>query len=80
MIQIKTIQQLKEACTDESRDFFIQLNGGIRSSKAIEFHSDAEIFEIFNFIDDTDQLLTEEELFTESNIGKAITKGALYLD
>ena len=79
MIQIKTIKQLKEACMDESQDFFIQFNGGVRSSKTIEFHSDEEIFEIFNFIDDTEQELTEKELFTESNIGKAITKGAMYL-
>lgn len=68
---------LKEICTEETQDFFIHLSIG-RSSKDISFDKDMNKFMIFNNIDDTNQFLTEAELFTESNIGKAIEAGNFY--
>lgn len=56
-------------------EFFIRLNGGLRSSKHID--CDDENFYIFNEIDGTEDQYTDEE-FKESFIGEAITKGALY--
>jgi len=75
--QIKTIKQLKKFATD-GLDCFIALNGGARSSKHIWL--DGKQFEVINHIDDTEQCLSEKELWTESNIGEALDKGALYKD
>ena len=61
-------------------EYFILLNGGIRSSKNISL--DGKQFCIFNSVDDTEQLLTEKELFDEgaTNIGKAMKVGALWCE
>jgi hypothetical protein len=78
MLKITSTQQLKELCNDEeATEFFIALDGGmIRSSKSIYYNG--ETFGILNEIDGTEQELTEAELYTLSNIGDAIEKGALY--
>ena len=74
---IKTVIELKELCTElETVDCFIVLNGGARSSKDIQYENNC--FKIFNHIDDTEQSLTEEELYTHSNIGEAIDKQTFY--
>lgn len=73
--KIESVEQLK----DESKnagDFFILLNYGLRSSKRIWWNGTH--FLILNHIDGTEQKLTESELFTLSNIGVAIEKGACY--
>lgn len=75
--KIESIKQLKEICTEETKDFFIRLSIG-RSSKDIAFDHDLNRFVVFNNIDDTDQALTEAELYTKSNIGKAIDSGNFY--
>lgn len=78
-IKINSINQLKDSCKDSIVEYFISLgNGRLRSSKDIEYNSVNNTFEIFNHIDDTREVLTEDELNTKSNIGEAITKGALY--
>lgn len=80
MRQIKTIEELKELAKDKQADCFISLAGGLaRSSKTVEFMTDENKFLVYNDIDGSDQTLTAEELSTESNIGEAIQKGALYL-
>lgn len=80
MRQIKTIEELKERATDNQIDCFISLAGGLaKSSKTVEFMTDENKFWIHNDIDGSEQTLTAEELSTESNIGEAIQKGALYL-
>ena len=58
---------------------FIRLNGGIRSSKHIEWLPDDKKFEILNEVDGSWQSLTTEELFddTITHIGVAMKKGAL---
>ena len=80
--QIKSIQQLKELAGREGVgiECSILLNGGLKSTKDIFYTEKTNMFEIFNYIDNTTQLLSEAELFTNSNIGLAITKGALIID
>lgn len=74
MKQVTSIDQLKEL-SEETSDFCIVLNFGLKSSKTILY--DGELFYIFNDIDDSETELTEAEL-TESIIGEAINKGSFY--
>lgn len=79
--KVESIAELKEICRDERKEFFISLAGGMaRSSKTITYDSEERMFEILNEIDDTDQLLTEDELLdeAETNIGQAILAGTFY--
>jgi len=79
--RVRTIEQLKELAKN-GLDCFILLNGGLRSSKHIRFHPDDNSFYVFNYIDDTEQTLTESQIVDSSytNIGEAIEKGALIID
>ena len=82
--QIKSIDQLKNILADgETKDFFILLNGGLRSSKSISFDGD-DTFYVLNDIDGTEQEFTSNELAdkhnNDTNIGYAIAVGAFYLD
>lgn len=80
--QVKSVNQLKTILADgETKDFFILLNFGLRSSKAISFDGD-NTFYVLNEIDGTEQELTEQELMDSdiTNIGKAINNGAFYMD
>ena len=63
------------------KDFFIQLNFGIRSSKSISYNKDTDTFYIINNIDGTEQELNSQTIMDEehTNIGKAITLGAFYV-
>lgn len=79
MIQIKSIEELQAAALNQPAEGFISLNGGLRSSKTIQYMPVQDKFWILNEIDDTEQELTSDELSTESNIGEAIQKGAFYL-
>ena len=74
--QIKSINQLKDILADgETKDFFILLNYGLRSSKAMSYDGD-NTFYVLNEIDGTEQELMNNDL---TNIGKAINNGAFYL-
>lgn len=80
--QVKSTDQLKTILADgETKDFFILLNFGLRSSKAISYDG-SSTFYVLNEIDGTEQELTEQELMNSdiTNIGKAINNGAFYLD
>ncbi len=57
------------------RDFAILLGGSAYSRKTIRRKGDLWI--ITNHIDRTRQTLTSDELWTESNIGLALDRGAL---
>lgn len=61
-------------------DFFIQLNGGARSTKRIRYDHWRETFHITNEIDDSKQVLTADQLIDPqiTNIGTAIRAGAFY--
>lgn len=76
--RIKCIHELQKDCEDCAKEYFINLNGGVRSSKTINW--DGEKFWILNQIDDSEQELTPTELDDESltNIGKAIKLGSFY--
>lgn len=63
---------------NDPKDFFIYL-GGMRSSKSIQLREGKTLrFNIVNEIDDSEQTLTEVQLFTRSNIGEAMTHGNFY--
>jgi len=78
MTQIKSIAQLKKHCKENGgqAEFFVHLNGGLRSSKTI-FHEGGKRFEVINEIDWSEESMTEAEL-KDSIIGEAIKKGAFY--
>jgi len=81
--QIKTIEELKtEAQGEQDTEFFILLRGYMRSSKRIIWDEGKKRFFIRNYIDDTKQKLTEAQLMDQdyTNIGYAMTKGALFKD
>ena len=81
--QITSVEQLKkEAREEDDAEFFILLRGYLRSSKRIVWEEDEKRFFIINFIDDTEQELTEAQLMDRdyTNIGFAMTKGALFKD
>ena len=79
--RIRTIEQLKESAKN-GLDCFILLNGGLRSSKHIRYYTDDNSFYVLNLIDDSEQELTESQIFdgTYTNIGEAMKKGALIRD
>ena len=79
--RIRTIGQLKELAK-KGLECFILLNGGLRSSKYISYNPDGNKFYVFNYIDDSEQELTESQLLDSeySNIGEAMEKGALIID
>ncbi len=81
MIKINSMQQLKR----ESRlgsEFFILLRFNLRSTKWIEWDAQSEVFNVINFIDGSEQTLTEKQIMDKewSLIGHAITSGCLYKD
>lgn len=79
--RIKSIEQLKELAKN-GLECFILLNGGLRSSKYIRFHPEDNSFYVLNYIDDTEQQLTESQILDSeyTNIGQAMEKGALITD
>ncbi len=78
MERIKTIEELKEKSLI-GVEVSILLNGGCRSSKHIRYFKEDKTFEVINYIDDSEQLLTESEIMDErkTNIGKAMRLGSL---
>jgi len=81
--KITSMEQLKKESKDQwDGEFFILLNGNLRSSKRIVWEEEEKQFFIINFIDDSEQELTEAQLMDKryTNIGYAMTKGALFKD
>ena len=78
--RVNSLNELKQMCDGVTKDFFIQLNFGIRSSKKISYNKDTDTFYILNEIDDTKQELNSQTIMDEdyTNIGKAITFGSFY--
>lgn len=78
--RVKSLDELKQICDGRMRDFFIQLNFCIRSTKAISYDRSTDKFYIVNLIDGSEQELSSKEIMDEnnSNIGKAIELGAFY--
>lgn len=82
MKKINSLEELKEVLSEEGEtvEGFILLKGGIRSSKSMCKIGDDQ-YSIINEVDDTEDILTLEELNDKSiiNIGYAITNGAFYI-
>ena len=80
--RITTLEQLKELAQKGGVECFICLNGGLRSSKYISFDKVDSKFYVFNYIDDSEQILTEAQILDSeyTNIGEAMNKGALIMD
>ena len=78
--RVNSLDELKQMCDGVTKDFFIQLNFGFRSSKNISYNKSTYTFYIFNEIDDTEQELNSKTIMDEdyTNIGKAITFGIFY--
>ena len=77
---IVSVEQLKCFARNKQENFFIRLNYGLLSRKAIKYDSTRNKFYVWNLIDGTRQTLTERELYKKSNIGKAIEKKAFYFE
>ena len=81
--KITSMEQLKKEADDQDdAKFFIPLRGYLRSNKRIIWEKDVKKFFIINCIDDSFQELTETQLMDKryTNIGYAISKGALFKD
>ena len=80
---IKSLQQLKSE-SEQGAEFFILLGsrGALRSSKWILWEEEENVFIIRNFIDESEQELTQHQIMDKSftNIGYAMSKGALFKD
>ena len=78
--RVNSLDELKQMCNGVTKEFFIQLNFGIRSSKNISYNKDTDTFYILNEIDGTEQELNSQTIMDEeyTNIGKAITLGSFY--
>ena len=80
MKKIETLEELKVLASQNGMiDCFIRFNGGLRSSKQIEYDIDRDEWYIFNEIDGEEQYLNTKELEDETNIIEALNKGSLYL-
>ena len=79
MKKIETLEELKTLASEDMIDCFIMFNGGLRSSKQIEYDIDRDEWYIFNEIDGEEQYLNTKELEDETNIIEALNKGSLYL-
>ena len=73
---IESVDELKRLCVKRTT-FYLALNYGVYSRKTIRW--DGRVFHIHNHIDESRQKLTEAQLFTESNVGEAIEKKALFI-
>jgi hypothetical protein len=79
--RVTSVEELKRlAKVEDGVEFFILLNGGLKSVKRIEWDEPSKSFCILNRIDDTHQDLTEQELATETHIVKAIERGAFFIE
>ncbi|HEX5654946.1 MAG TPA: hypothetical protein VFX58_17845 [Chitinophagaceae bacterium] len=80
---IISIEELKRESEYNDRkgmtEFYISLNGNLRSSKRVVYYPDTNTFDVHNEIDDSYQEdLTEEQLINETHIVLAIEQGAFY--
>ena len=81
MIKIKSLQQLKRE-SKGGAEYFILLRFNLRSTKWIEWDAQNRVFDVINFINGSEQTLTENQLMDQewSDIGHAISCGWLYKD
>ena len=75
MTLIRNTRQLRQALAQGRNDFRLVLQGGLYSRKTVTLLPDGR-FEVVNHIDQTVQQLSGRQLYSESNIGKAMKRGA----
>jgi hypothetical protein len=75
MKPIKNTRELRRAIAAGRHDYRLRLEGGLCSRKTIALFADGR-FEIENHIDGSEQTLTGQQLYSESNIGEGMKKGA----
>jgi len=76
MQKIKNVKALRKSIADGQREFRLLLGDGyIYSRKTVSPCADGR-FKIVNHIDDSVQRLTGRQLYTRSNIGKAMRLGS----
>ena len=81
MMKVESVEHLKQLASGEDGEgFFILLNGGLKSSKRICWDEESKSWCITNFIDDSHIDINENELAEQTNIVKAIEKGAFYVE
>ena len=78
-LRVTSIDHVKELIAEGRENYFVFLQGGLRSSKTISYDSDTDTFSIFHLIDGTDERLSGEE-FTQSRIRDAIQIGAFFAE
>jgi len=80
-VRINSMEGLKKK-SEGGAEFFILLRHNLRSSKWIVWDEEEGLFYVTNFIDGTEQKLAEEQIMDReyTNIGYAMTKGALFMD
>ena len=72
-IKVESIEHLRSLVEGEVHEFFIRLNGGLRSSKFIHLSDNDELV-VVNLIDDTTSDLSD------TNVPEAIAKGAFFAE
>jgi hypothetical protein len=80
-LKITSLEQLKHEAR-EGAGFFILLKHNLKSSKWIVWNEYNRVFFITNFVDGSEQKLTEQQIMDReyTNIGFAMTKEALFKD
>ena len=83
MKRITSLEELKKEAlyhdNENMDEFFISLNGGLRSSKRIAYFPETNTFAVHNEIDDSfEDDLTEQQLENETHIVLALKNGAFY--
>lgn len=74
---ISALDELKQRVAAGHHDFAVMLAGGLALSRKTIRQTKTGWWHVLNDIDDTEQRLTDEQLWTESNIGEALDKRAL---
>ena len=80
---VEGIKDLKNLLSEGYYEYLIALaGGGVFSRKSIYYHPKEKEFQITNWIDDSDQLLTQKQLMSKSytNIGYALKRRALIVN
>jgi hypothetical protein len=75
MQQIRNARQLLKTVSEGKHEFRLVLQGGLYSRKTIRLTADRR-FRVTNHIDNSVQKLTARQLYSQSNIGKAMRMGA----
>ena len=75
MKPIRNTRELRRSIARGRHEYRLCLKGGLFSRKTIGLSPDGR-FEVENHIDGSEQSLTGRQLYSESNIGTAMKRGA----